>query len=80
MSFLASMPANLSSARCGEQLRIVRLREDCDASQRLREMGFCETAEVCKLADSGVCLCMLRGSRVAIGRDLARDVLVERVA
>jgi Fe2+ transport system protein FeoA len=56
------------------------MRETGASSKRLRELGFCETAEVCKVADHGVCLCLLMGSRVAIGRDLARDVFVERVA
>lgn len=72
--------ATLSSARCGERLRITALRQDSSASFRLRELGFCESAEICKLADHGTCLCLLMGMRVAIGRDLAAEVLVERVA
>ena len=76
----AGEPMNLCHARCGDILRITRMRETGSSSKRLRELGFCETAEVCKVADHGVCLCLLMGSRVAIGRDLARDVFVERVA
>lgn len=71
---------SLSAARCGDRLRIAGLREGCASETRLRELGFCESAEVCKIADSGVCLCVLRGVRVAIGRELAGHVLVERVA
>jgi len=43
-------------------------------------MGFCETAEICKVTDGRNCLCLLMGSRIAIGRELARDVRVERVS
>ncbi len=70
----------LSTARCGELLRIAGLREGCTSERRLRELGFCESAEVCKIADGGVCLCLLQGARVAIGAELAGSVLVERVA
>lgn len=70
---------NLSSARCGERLRITAVGEECASAVRLREMGFCESAEICKVSDGRNCLCLLMGSRVAIGRDLARDVQVEKV-
>jgi len=71
---------NLSTARCGELLRITAIPDDSPASARLRTMGFCESEEVCKVADHGICLCMLMGRKVAIGRDLAAGVQVERVA
>ena len=70
---------NLSQARCGERLKIVNLRTDSPAIARLRELGFCESAEVCKVADRGACICVLLGTRVAIGPELASHVLVERV-
>ena len=70
---------NLSQARCGERLKIVDLRKDSPATVRLRELGFCESAEVCKLADHGACICVLMGTRVAIGPELASHVFVERV-
>lgn len=70
---------SLSSARCGERLRITAVGRDSAAVNRLRELGFCESAEICKVADSGPCLCVLMGARVAISRDLAREVRVERV-
>jgi ferrous iron transport protein A len=70
---------NLSQARCGEKLKIVTLRKDSPATARLRELGFCESAEVCKVADRGACICVLMGTRVAIGPELASHVLVERV-
>jgi ferrous iron transport protein A len=70
---------SLSQARCGERLKIVDLRKDSPAAVRLRELGFCESAEVCKVADHGACICVLLGTRVAIGPELASHVLVERV-
>ena len=70
---------SLSQARCGEKLKIVNLQKDSPAAARLRELGFCESAEVCKVADRGACICVLMGTRVAIGPELAAHVLVERV-
>jgi len=71
---------SLLEARCGEKLRVVNLKRDCAASARLRELGFCESAEVCKVvAQRGACICLLAGTRIAIGQDLAAHVLVERV-
>ena len=71
---------SLLEARCGERLRVVDVKRDCATSNRLRELGFCESAEICKvIAQRGACICLLAGSRVALGQDLAAHVLVERV-
>lgn len=71
---------SLLDARCGERLRVVNVKSECATSTRLRELGFCESAEVCKVvAQRGACICLLAGTRVAIGPDLAAHVLVERV-
>jgi len=71
---------SLLDARCGERLRVVDVKRDCATSARLRELGFCESAEVCKVvAQRGACICLLAGMRVALGSDLAAHVLVERV-
>jgi ferrous iron transport protein A len=69
----------LARARCGERLRVVALCPNCPECVRLRELGFCEKAEVRKVADGGAMICMLRGMRVAIGRELGSLVRVERV-
>jgi ferrous iron transport protein A len=60
-------------------LKIVSLRSNSPACQRLRELGFCEMSEVCKVSDNGALICNLLGCRVAIGRDLGSQILVERV-
>jgi Fe2+ transport system protein FeoA len=73
-------PISLLDARCGEKLRVVDVKRDCATSTRLRELGFCESAEICKvLAQRGACICLLAGTRVALGPELAAHVLVERV-
>ena len=69
----------LIQARCGDRLRIVGVQHDSPAALRLRELGFCESAEVCKVADRGACICLLMGTRVAIGANFAAHVLVERI-
>ena len=72
-------PLNLSRARCGERLKIVSLKSNSPSSQRLRELGFCEMSEVCKVSDNGALICKLLGCRVAIARDLGSEILVEPV-
>ena len=70
----------LTEARCGEKLRIVNVSHQGAASTRLRELGFCESVEVCKvLGQRGSCICLLAGTRIALGSDLAAQVLVERL-
>ncbi len=79
----ASLPADcltLSRARCGQKLRVVALCPGRPECARLRELGFCESVEVCKMADCGTLICSLLGMRVAIGRELGAMVQVEPVA
>jgi ferrous iron transport protein A len=79
-SLVTDCPLTLSHARCGERLRVLSICPNCPDCVRLRELGFCESAEVCKVTDGGALICMLMGVRVAIGRELASHVRVERVA
>jgi len=74
---LAVRSLNLSRARCGERLKIVGLDSNSAASVRLRELGFCESAEVRKISDGGALICNLLGTRVAIARELGSNILVE---
>jgi len=73
-------PISLCHARCGQLLRIVSLKAGLAECDRLRELGFCESARVCKLSEGGAMICRLHGVRVAIGRELGSHVLVEPVA
>ena len=69
----------LSKAKCGQRLRVVGLRANSPECLRLRELGFCESAEVCKVTDGSALICQVRGVRLAIARTLGADVIVERI-
>ncbi|MEI6871066.1 MAG: FeoA family protein [Verrucomicrobiota bacterium] len=73
-------PLTLCSARCGQRLRILCLNGSSQECARLRELGFCEYSEVCKLTDGSALLCRLSGSRLALGRELGARILVEPIA
>lgn len=75
-----AQPLTLARARCGDRLRVTSICADCPDCGRLRELGFCEKAEFCKVRDGGAIICSLYGMRVAIGRELSTHVQVERVA
>lgn len=72
-------PVNLCSARCGEKLRILSLQSGVEECNKLREMGFCESSEICKVMDGSAIICSVYGMRLAIGRALGAAVLVEPV-
>jgi ferrous iron transport protein A len=71
---------SLSEARCGERLRVVGVRPSSKSYVRLKELGFCESAVVCKVTNGSALICQVCGVRLAIGRDLGADVLVEHLA
>lgn len=71
---------SLCDAYCGDRLRIVQVPQASEQATRLRELGFCERAEVTKLADGSALLCVVCGVRLAIGRDLGASILVQKVA
>jgi Fe2+ transport system protein FeoA len=72
-------PLTLTSARCGNPLRVVRIASTSAASSRLKEMGLCESAEIEKLVDGNALICSLQGARLAIGRALGTHIEVEEV-
>jgi len=76
----SSVPLTLCSARCGQVLRILGLNASAEECNRLRELGFSEHSEVCKLSDGSAILCKLAGARLALGRELGALVLVEQVS
>jgi len=73
----SAKPLSLARARCGQWLKIVGLTENSSTTSRLRELGFCESAEVRKISDGNAMICYLLGTRIAIGRDLGSEILVE---
>ena len=76
----APVPLTLCSAKCGQRLRVLSLAACAEDCIRLRELGFCESSEVCKISDGAAILCSLYGVRLALGNELGARVLVEPVA
>ncbi len=64
----------LSQARVGCDFRIHSL--DGPACEQLRRLGFCESLLIRKLADGRNLLCSVCGARLALSRELARQVMV----
>ena len=46
------------------------------ACEQLRRLGFCETLQIRKLANGRNLICSVCGTRMALSRDLADQVLV----
>ena len=72
-------PLSLASACCGQRLRVVSLPMSGAECLRLRELGLCERSLVSKLGDGAAILCSFSGVRMAVGRALGAQVLVEAI-
>jgi ferrous iron transport protein A len=72
-------PLSLASACCGQRLRILSLPASGSECLRMRELGICERSLVSKLGDGPAILCSFEGVRIAVGRALGAQVLVEAV-
>lgn len=59
--------------------RIRELSGQSDFCQRVREMGFCESAFVSKIGGSGPFICQINGLRVALSHGAASCIMVEPV-
>lgn len=66
----------LRDARNGERVRIECLRGDEGVCRRLREMGFCESATVEKIAESGALICRVCDAKVVLSRKLAQNIIL----
>lgn len=69
---------SLHEARPREKLRVKRLSGHPALCRRLREMGFCERAEVEIINKSGAMLCEVCNSKVCLSRELAASIMVDR--
>ena len=58
-------------------VRIKALNAEPAVCQRLREMGFCEFAEVRKVSQGAALICRVCGVKVALSRYLAKNIVVE---
>jgi len=67
----------LNEAKLGCPLRILKLQgKQC---RRLREMGFCEEMKICKLSNGRNMICSMCGTRLALSKKLAEQIMVEKV-
>jgi ferrous iron transport protein A len=57
--------------------RVRELTGDADFCQRVREMGFGESAFVTKIGGSGPFICQVNGTRVALSHGAAMQIVVE---
>jgi ferrous iron transport protein A len=60
--------------------RVRELTGDADFCQRVREMGFGESAFVTKVGGSGPFICQVNGTRVALSHRAAMCILVEQLS
>jgi Fe2+ transport system protein FeoA len=70
----------LATAQCGVRLRVLHICPDCPHCVRLRELGFHDRTVVTKVVDGNAVICVLLGTRIALGRELCDHVEVERLA
>lgn len=70
-------PLSLGNAPKGRPLKVFRLDGQPALCNRLREMGFCEDAEVRVISNTGVYICQVCGSKVGLSRQLAESIQVE---
>jgi ferrous iron transport protein A len=68
----SAMTLNQVGVGCDVQIRFL----SGPACERLRDMGFCEQLQVRKLAGGRNLICSVCGTRMAISRELAEQVVV----
>ncbi len=69
----------LSEADEGGHLKIECLRGEDGVCQRLREMGFCESSIVQKVADSGALICKVCDAKVILSKELGQKIIVKDI-
>lgn len=74
-NILSTIP--LSRLPAGKEARVLRLDGQGEVCQRLREIGFCESAVVSRIAGEHTLVCQVCGTRVALNRLLAEQIHVE---
>jgi ferrous iron transport protein A len=79
---LPPFPAHLPLCQlaAGALGRVRAIEGDADFCQRVREMGFSESAFVTKMGGTGTILCQVNGTRIALSHSAAKNILVEQVA
>ena len=59
--------------------RVAELNGQKDFCQRLREMGFCESSIIERIAGKDMLICQLCGMRVALSDRAAQQIWVEPI-
>ncbi len=68
----------LSEAEPGPVLLVDHLDANEKVCRRLREVGFCEKAEIQLLSRGGQIICNVCGTRLALSRALAEKIWVKQ--
>lgn len=63
----------------GAMGRVRELTGDSDFCQRVREMGFGESAFVTKVGGRGPFICQVNGNRIALSHGAAMCIMVEQL-
>ncbi len=69
----------LTELPVGTAGRVQELSGKTEVCQRLREMGFCESAVIEKVSGVHTVLCQVCGTRVALSDKAAQHILVEQI-
>jgi ferrous iron transport protein A len=69
----------LTELPVGATGRVCELAGQTEVCQRLREMGFCESAIIEKVSGQHTLLCQLCGTRIALSDRAAQHIVVELI-
>lgn len=70
-------PTTLLDAPVGKKMQLHALNTKPEVCQRLREMGFCESAQVIKLSSGSNLICQVCGVRLALSRELGNCIMLK---
>ena len=76
---LSPQRVNLTELPDGESGRVTGVNGKADLSQRLREMGFCDSAVIQKISGKRMLICELCGVRLALSDRAAQTIEVEPI-
>lgn len=69
----------LNELPAGVPGRVAELNGQADSCQRLREMGFCESTVIQKVAGTDMLICQVCGTRIALSDRLAQQIIVNPI-
>jgi ferrous iron transport protein A len=72
-------PKPLCQLTAGTTGRVCQLTGDAHFCQRVREMGFGESACVTKISGTSTIICQVSGTRIALSHAAASNILVEQL-